>query len=219
VRVVGQEAHVRALVEVRAASAAWDFFVSRYVVPLWQAGTAPQDLYAGYRRLLAEPSRQSQLDEVRASATQEEPDDPYDSHPTLAARVDHVRQLPDRDAPGDDRPARALLRDARAAERQVTDELSVRVLGALPQDRCPLDVELLDPDPYTADLLAPVAALARATAAVDGLEGPGGLDRTLSLLEAGLDAELVVALTGDRRDLGEDARRHDLRRLVLGPSW
>jgi hypothetical protein len=59
--------------------------------------------------------------------------------------------------------------------------------------------------------------LARATAAVDGLEGPGGLDRTLTLLEAGRDAELVTALTGDRRDLGEDARRHDSRRLVLGP--
>ena len=217
VRVVGQEAHVRALVEVRAAAAAWDFFVSRYVEPLWQAGSAPQDLYAGYRRLLGEPTRQSQLDDVRASAVQEEADDPYDSHPSLAARVANVRQLPDRDAPGDDRPARALLRDAPAAERQVTDELCVRVLGALPQDRYRMDVELLDPDPYTADLLAPVAALARATAAVDGREGPGGLDRTLRLLEAGRDAELVVALTGDRRELGEDARRHDLRRLVLGP--
>jgi Zn-dependent protease with chaperone function len=218
VRVVGREAHVRALVEVRAAAAAWDFFVSRYVVPLWQAGAAPRDLYAGYRRLLDEPTRQSQLDEVRASATQSEPDDPYDSHPSLAARVQHVGQLPDRDAPGDDRPARTLLRDAPAAERQVTDELNSRVLGALPQDRYRLDVELLDPDPYTADLLAPVAALARATAAVDGLEGPGGLDRTLALLEAGRDEELVIALTGDRRDLGQDARRDDLRRLVLGPA-
>ena len=217
VRVVGQEAHVRALVEVCAAAAAWDFYVSRYVVPLWQAGTAPQDLYAGYRRLLAEPTRQSQLDEVRASAAQEAADDPYDSHPSLAARVAHVRQLPDRDAPGDDRPARALLRDAPAAERQVGDELCVRVLGALPQDLARMDVELLDPDPYTADLLTPVAALAHATAAVDGREGPGGLDRTLSLLEAGRDAELVVALTGDRRELGEEARRHDLRNLVLGP--
>lgn len=76
VRAVGREAHVQALVEVRAAAAAWDFFVSRYVVPLWQAGLAPQDVYAGYRRLLAEPTRQSQLDEVRASATQEDGDDP-----------------------------------------------------------------------------------------------------------------------------------------------
>jgi len=217
VRVVGREAHVRALVEVHAAAAAWDFFVSRYVVPLWQTGAAPQDLYAGYRRLLAEPSRQSQLDEVRASATQSEPDDPYDSHPSLAARVQHVGQLPDREAPGDERPARTLLHDAPAAERLVTDEVNRRVLGALPEDRYPLDVELLDPDPYTADLLAPVAALARATAAVDGLQGPGGLDRTLALLEAGRDDELVIALTGDRRDLGQDSRRDDLRSLVLGP--
>lgn len=152
--VVGQETHVSALVEVRAAAAAWDLFVSRYVVPLWQAGAAPQDLYAGYRRLLAEPTRQSQLDEVRASAPQADADDPYDSHPSLAARVAHVRQLPDRDAPGDDRSARALLRNAPAAERQVTDELGVRVLGALPQDRYRMDVELLDPDPYTVGLLA-----------------------------------------------------------------
>jgi Zn-dependent protease with chaperone function len=150
VRVVGREAHVRALVEVRAAAAAWDFLVSRYVRPLWQTGAAPQDLYAGYRRLLADPTRRSQLDEVRTSATQEEADDPYDSHPSLAAWVEHVGQLPDRDAPGDDRPARALLRDAPAAERQVTDALNVRVLGALPQDRYSLDVEVLDPDPYTA---------------------------------------------------------------------
>jgi Zn-dependent protease with chaperone function len=217
VRVVGREAHVRALVEVRAAAAAWDFFVSRYVVPLWQAGAAPQDLYAGYRRLLAEPTRQSQVDEVRASATQEEPDDPYDSHPSLAARVEHVRQLPNREAPGDDRPARTLLRNAPAAERQVTDELNSRVLGALPQDRYALDAERLEPGPYTADLLTPVAALARATAAVDGVDGPAGLGRTLAVLEAGRDEALVVALTGDRRDLGQDARRDDLHRLVLGP--
>ena len=217
VRVVGRDAHVRALVEARAAAAAWDFFVSRYVVPLWQAGAAPQDLYVGYRRLLAEPSRQEQLDAVRAGATDAEPDDPYDSHPTLAARVEHVRQLPDRDAPGDDRPARTLLRDAQAAERQVTEELNSRVLAALPQDRYRFDAERLEPEPFTADLLAPVAALARATAAVDGLDRPAGLGRTLALLEAGRDEALVVALTGDRRDLGEQARRDDLRRLVLGP--
>jgi hypothetical protein len=217
VRVVGRDTHVQALVEVRTGAAAWDFFVSRYVVPLWQAGAAPQDLYAGFRRLLAEPTRQSQLDEVRSSAGEDEYDDPYDSHPSLAARVSHVRQLPDRDAPGDDRPARTLLRDAAAAERQVTDALSRRVLGELPPDRYRMDGELLDPDPYTADLLAPVAALARATAVVDGRAGPGGLGRTLAVLEVDRDAELVVALTGDRRDLGEESRRDDLRRLVLGP--
>ena len=217
VRVVGREAHVRALVEVRTAAAAWSFFMSRYVVPLWQAGAAPQDLYAGYRRLLADPSRQAQLDEVRAGATEAEPDDPYDSHPTLAARVEHVRQLPDRGAPGDDRLARALLRDAPATERQLTEDLNSRALSALPQDRYAFDAARLEPGPYAADVLAPVAALVRATAAVDGLEGPAGLGRTLDLLEAGRDEELVVALTGDRRDLGPEARRNDLRRLVLGP--
>ena len=217
VRVVGRETHVQALTEVRAAAAAWTFLVSRYVVPLWRSGAAPEDLFAGYRRLLAEPTRQAQLEEVRARAPQDEVEDPYDSHPSMAARVDHVRSLPDRAAPGDGRSARTLLRDAATAERQVTEHVNARVLGDLPQGRVSLDVEVLDPDPYTADLLTPVGVLARATAAVDGLEGPGGLDRTLRLLEAGRDDELVTALTGDRRERGEDARREDLRGLVLGP--
>lgn len=58
---VGRAAHESALRSVQASSAAWSFFGDRYVSPVWESGSAPGDLYAGFRRLLAEPSRQPEL--------------------------------------------------------------------------------------------------------------------------------------------------------------
>ncbi|HWH28667.1 MAG TPA: M48 family metallopeptidase [Mycobacteriales bacterium] len=214
VRVVGREVHGAALREVQAGAAAWSFFGDRYVVPLWQAGTAPADMFVGFRELLADPVRQLQLDEVRTS--DEGPADPYDSHPTLTARLDHLSRLPDRMPPGDERPARALLREPESLERRVTEQVNASVLRELPRQRYAFAGEL-DATPYVAGLEGHAAALSRATAAVDGLGAPAGLGRTLALFEAGRDADLVTALTGDRRDLGEQARATDLRNVVGGP--
>jgi Zn-dependent protease with chaperone function len=213
VRAGGRAAHESALRELQAASVAWDFFCDRYVVPVWQAGAAPVDLYSGFRCLLADPVRSQQIEAVRCDDGG--PADPYDSHPRLAARLAAARQLPDRPARGDARAARVLLVDVEAVERRVSDSVNAHVLRQLPEDRYSFGPRL-DPTPYVAPVDAEVAALSRATADVDGLQRPAGLGRTLALLEQHRGPELVTALTGDRREHGGPAWASTLHELVLG---
>jgi hypothetical protein len=102
------------------------------VHPFWRSGYAPDSLYAGFRRMLAEPTRQEQLAEVRhdleaASA------DPYDSHPTLGARIAAAAELPELDSDVDDRSARELLRDADVVEAVMSDRISGQHLGVQPR--------------------------------------------------------------------------------------
>jgi Zn-dependent protease with chaperone function len=213
VRLGGRAAHESALRQVRTGAVAWGFFWDRYVVPVWQAGAAPVDLYSGFRCLLADPVRTEQLEAVRCDDGG--PADPYDSHPRLAARLAAARRLPDRPARGDARPARALLLDGAAVERRVSDDVSSRVLQQVPEDLYAFGADL-DPTPYVAPVDAEVAALSRATAEVDGCGGPAGLGRTLTLLEQHRGPELVTALTGDRRDHSGPGWASTLHELVLG---
>ena len=206
---------VRRRQELHAADAAWTFFGSSYVVPLRRAGTAPRDLYAGYRALLADPLRQQQVADVRSDAGTE-PGHPYDSHPSLPARIAHAATLPDRRPPGDTRPARTLLREPQAVEQRVTAVVNQRALCHVPDELYEFGPSL-DAAPYVAGHAEDVAVLARAAAALDGGPYPAGLGRTLALLEHDRDVELVTALTGDRRELGEQARQTDLVNLVTGP--
>jgi len=214
VRVTGPAVHESALREAQAAAVTWEFYLERYVGPLWQAGSAPTDLYAGFRSLLADPVRQGQVDSVRRS--DDRPTDSYDSHPSLTDRVAHVRHVAGRDAAGEARPSRVLLRAADALETAMSSLVNARVLGTATTTTYAL-AEPLDPTPYVAGAGRAAAALSRATAAVDGGPEPAGLGRTLRLLEDGRDEALVVAMTGDRRDLGEQARTQDLHNVVDGP--
>lgn len=156
VRVVGREAHVRALVEARAAAAAWDFFVSRAT---WCRCGGPEPA-PGPVRPLPPPARRA------------EPAGPARGGPGLGS-AGGLRQ-PVRLAPvtgrtgaaraaaagpgrARGRPARADAAPRRAGRRAAgRRRVSSRVVGALPQDRSDLDVEVLDPDPYAAGLLIPV---------------------------------------------------------------
>jgi len=119
-------------------------------------------------------------------------------------------------APGDGRPARVLLRDAEQIEERVTHWVNVRALDQVPDQRYAF-TEQLDATPYTSGLSDVVPVLSRATAAVDGSGVPAGLGRTLRVLEEGRSHDLVTALTGDRRDLGEQAHAAELGNLVEGP--
>lgn len=214
VRVVGQATHESALRSAQAGAPAYGFFLNSYVDPLWRAGTAPADLFAGFRALLDDPVRQEQMAEIRAD--EGAPADPYDSHPSLAQRVAHVRSLPDRQPPGDRRPARLLLRDPDRVEQRLTSWLNGRLLRKVPEQLYAF-TSAPDPAPYVAHLPGTATALSEATAAVDGGPEPAGLGRTLALLEQDRDVELVTQLTGDRRTPGEEGRREDLRNVVAGP--
>lgn len=215
VRVVGRATHALGLARVRAAARAWSFYVDSYVVPLWQSGTAPADLYIGFRAFLDDDVRREQLQEI-AVAVDGEAADPYDSHPSPAERLAAMQRVPDRPPPGDIRPARTLLREVQNLERRLTDTVSSRVLALLPAERYDLSGPL-DPEPYVSGFAHDLAALSEATAAVDGQGQPAGVGRALTLLEAGRGDELVTALTGDRRRLPDAARAERLRALVTGP--
>ena len=213
VRVVGAEVHESALREASAAGAAWSFFGARYVTPLWEAGTAPRNLYTGFRTLLQDPVRQQQVDRARRSDG--DAADPYDSHPSLLDRIAHVRHLTGT-APGDGRPARSLLRDAEHVEVQVTHWVNAHTLNHVPDQQFAF-TEQLDATPYTVGLSDGAAVLARATASAHRGRATAGLEGTLRLLEEGRSHDLMTALTGDRRDLGPEARAVELAGLVEGP--
>ena len=214
----GRAVHASALREGQAGAMAWQFFLDRYVMPLWEAGTAPADLYDGFRSLLADPVRQQQLDGARAADGG--PADPYDSHPALSVRLAHVQGLPDRPAPGDDRPARVLLRDAEVLERRVTEDVNERVLRELPADRYSFAAEPLDATPYLGGVGDDAVELSRATAAVDGRGAPAGLGRTLALLESRRDDRLWAALTGEEPEHDPQVRAQDVQDVVRGPvAW
>ncbi|MBE1492053.1 M48 family metallopeptidase [Plantactinospora soyae] len=106
VRVAGRQAAGDALRELHVIDAAWDFYFSRYVGPAWESGHTPEDLFGGFRHLLA--GRQSELARLR----QETPDDQpsrWDTHPPLTERLAAIAGAPARNVAVDDRPAALLL--------------------------------------------------------------------------------------------------------------
>lgn len=90
------------------------------------------------------------------------PADPYDSHPTLAARVAYIATVPDRPAPGDTRPATALLREPERVSRAVTAWVNTNVLKQVPAELYEFD-DVADPAPYARGRRALAASLSTPT--------------------------------------------------------
>ncbi|MDX6287226.1 MAG: hypothetical protein QOG53_2711 [Frankiales bacterium] len=138
VRVSGCQAMVTALQEIQAGDAAFRFFINCYVAPVWRAGQAPTNLYAGFRAMVAEPSRQAEMAEVRAEL-EGSPGDPFDSHPTLGARIVAAKTVPDTAIASASHPARELLFDADTVETDMTDRISRQATGREPTERVDWD--------------------------------------------------------------------------------
>ncbi|MFE3453936.1 M48 family metalloprotease [Nonomuraea sp. NPDC059194] len=116
VRLAGREAAAGALREIPVLDQAWDFFLDRYLSIGWDAGYAPDDLFAGFAAFVQ--ARQGELDELRA----EPPDDygsRWDTHPPIATRVATIQASPDAPAHPDTRPSGVLLPDLAAAGQQL----------------------------------------------------------------------------------------------------
>ena len=191
--IAGGEAFVSGLRKVETSARAFGFFLDRYVAPQWRMGFAPDNLFFGYRAILSDPTRATQLDEVRAAVEQEKTDR-WDSHPALAERVAAVEALPPSDHPRDDRPARSLLRDADALEAAVGRDFSLRVTGGKATN--PLAWDQVADRVYAQDSNRFAGSVLGAMRKVGGFSGEPSPSSLLDLVAAGRGRELATVLAG-----------------------
>ncbi|MBW3595570.1 MAG: M48 family metalloprotease [Actinobacteria bacterium] len=122
----GRDAQTQALEKTGQTGPAFNWLIDDYVAPLWHANKRPANFYSGFRQLLQDPTRQEQLRNLAESSRDFE--DPYDSHPSLERRIDHLKELPP-GPPPQPTPARDLLSDPERTEQQMTEVVSARALG------------------------------------------------------------------------------------------
>jgi Zn-dependent protease with chaperone function len=112
VAIAGRRPMGDALRKVRAAAAAWDFYLNTHLRMIGPAQARPADLFAGFYTLFHEPSMGDELAKVVNSPEERSP---YDSHPSLAERLAAIDVLPEPHVRPDPRPALALLADPQRA--------------------------------------------------------------------------------------------------------
>lgn len=107
--IAGQANAAAGLRELPAVEAAFNFYLDRYVAAGIERDLlpAPGEVLGGFARLLAEPTRQADLDPLRQDPTAETPD-PFDSHPPIRDRIAAIEALPPDGRPLDTSDARAL---------------------------------------------------------------------------------------------------------------
>jgi len=123
VRVAGRTAAASALREKPVLDAAWGFYFRNYVLPGWEAGYVPDDLFGGFAALVA--ARQAELEALRAEEPEEE-SSKWDTHPPVQERIAAILAAPEAPLPYDGRPAAGLLPDILGAGRRM-QELMVDV--------------------------------------------------------------------------------------------
>ncbi len=106
VRQAGQQAAISALIEVRVLAAAFTHFLEVHVVPRADFGYLPSDLYNAFVAFVA--ARGDEMERLREAALAE-PGSPWDTHPSLAERIEALQRVPDPGLPPDTRPAAELL--------------------------------------------------------------------------------------------------------------
>lgn len=111
-RVAGRDNAACALRQLPALEAGFDFYLDRYASVGHAIGLLPtaDEFLGGFRHLLADPDRASELDALRVELPDREAS-PYDSHPPLAERVAAIESLPEDPRGRDSGSAAVLLRD------------------------------------------------------------------------------------------------------------
>ena len=178
--IAGAGPTVSALSRLPSVTAAWQFFLEKYVVPPVQINVVPNGLASGFRSLISEPQRQQEL---AAIGVKQEVASPYDTHPPLHERIAVLRGTTTA-GPDDSPPARTLLRNLDAIEASMPGLLLDQPLPAVSWDEAATRVA-------AAQAGAATEALLRAATASGGTATVSGV---LDLLAAGKADELAAAL-------------------------
>jgi Zn-dependent protease with chaperone function len=190
-QIAGPANAIAALGELQAIDMAFDFYLDRYLAPGLELGLMPPppELFGGFAALLAEPTRQAELDEVRRSPREVETD-PYDSHPPTPERIAALAALPPGgaapDAPGVRaiailvNPADAL---ARVAVRSLQKGLAGKQVAAWDALAQAIGLRRADERAQPLrDAVARVSGRPADLATLVGLVGAGRLDHVLIAL-------------------------------------
>lgn len=133
VRLVGKRAAITALRKTTAVEFGWHVFSEEYLAMAMSVKHTPE-LIPGFRAFLDHPARKKQLAEHAKQSITEETDfaDGNDG-PTRRIRVETMKRMQSRDRQRDrqvdDRPAFALIRNARRALPALEDKLMIDGLG------------------------------------------------------------------------------------------
>jgi Zn-dependent protease with chaperone function len=118
VRVAGKRAAIGALTELSVASAAYNFYLGRYVAPGAEFGLLPDNIFGGFSQLLT--ARTDELAELREEAPeQEEGSSRWNTHPPLSQRIAAINALPDVGHRSDSRRSTDLMPDAERIGRSL----------------------------------------------------------------------------------------------------
>ncbi|MFY1627684.1 M48 family metallopeptidase [Micromonospora sp. WMMD735] len=133
VAVAGRDAMVNALREIRLVGTGWDGYLADHVLPAYDRGHLPEDLFEGFAAYLAECR-----EEIRERSVEVAPAEPawWESHPPLRERIAALRFVPDVSVIPDRRPATVLVPDLVTAGRRLRESLFDRPgTRLLPWDR------------------------------------------------------------------------------------
>ncbi|WP_200210549.1 M48 family metallopeptidase [Micromonospora coerulea] len=203
VAAVGRATMVSALRETRVGATAWDTYLERHLLPAYDRGHLPEDVFGGYEAFLAECR-----DELTQRSIEVAPEEPawWESHPPIGARIAALRFVPDVPVEADGRPATVLVPELDAASRQLQAGSYERAgIRLLPWDRL---------TPTLADQTARGLAhpLFQAASRLTGRTDPD-LNLLLDLFAADRYAELARGLAPDAD--GEDGL-HELTAAFEG---
>lgn len=119
-RVAGRAAAAGAMRELPALDGIWEHFLREYAFAV--EGARPDHLFAGFRDLLASPQRQQEMAMVRQDLP-EEPQNPYDTHPSGPSRVAFFESLPEDGVTDDGVPSSTLLVEPDRTLRRLEEQL------------------------------------------------------------------------------------------------
>ncbi|MFC5749126.1 M48 family metallopeptidase [Actinomadura rugatobispora] len=193
VRVAGAPAAVRALETIGVAAPAFGFFADRYVVPAWERGRWPEDMYGGFRAFYADPGRREEFDQAREVVLAAETGR-ADSHPSIGDRIRLITAMDEpRPGPGpagEEEPAWGLLTGRAEAEMALFAARTATGADGLK----PITWERAADEVFGKLAAGAARTVGSAAIAIGGSWDRGGPDQVLALLAAGRGAELAEHL-------------------------
>jgi Zn-dependent protease with chaperone function len=188
---VGADRYASALRKIGPGAEAFDFYLRAYVAPCWERGLYPEDLYGGFRNVIA--ARPDEIDTV-AREIELLTSDIYDSHPALAERLTHIEHVPSARTNGT-KLSSGLRAEQQAAEAELGRAISVAATRG--EAREPVAWEDFGDLVFEALAREDVRTVYEAVAVVDRGPRPANLGRFIDLLEQGRHNEVVHAMIAD----------------------